>query len=230
MYNEFISFIETFNLASLTARMIISVFLGGMIGIARSKKGQAAGLKTHVLVSLGASLSAIIGLYTSEVLGYNNDPLRIGAQVVSGIGFLGVGTILVVGKTQIKGLTTAAGLWATAGIGLACGVGFVMIAIIASIIVLITMTLVNQIEVNSSINHNNEYFFVELNDATKVNEFIDELKSKYHLYEVRISTPKSNITGNVGIQLVFSDLNETQINEIINYSKLEYVTYFIQSY
>ena len=230
MYNEFINFIEAFSLESLTLRMIIAVFLGGMIGLARAKQGQAAGLKTHVLVSLGASLSAIIGLYTSEVLGYNNDPLRIGAQVVSGIGFLGVGTILVVGKSHIKGLTTAAGLWTTACIGLACGVGFVMIALISCLIVLITMTLVNKIEITKSLNHNNEYFFLELNDPSKVNEFIEEIKNKYNVFEVRISTPKSNIVGNVGIQLVISDLTNSQINELINYSNLEYVTYFIQSY
>ena len=92
------------------------------------------------------------------------------------------------------------------------------------------MTLVNRIEIAKSLNHTNEYFFVELNDATKVNEFIDDIKSKYTLFEVRISTPKSNITGNVGIQLVISDLSPNQINELINYSNLEYVTYFIQSY
>lgn len=230
MYYEFIAFIETFSLESLTLRMIISVMLGGMIGLARAKQGQAAGLKTHVLVSLGASLSVIIGLYTTEVLGYTNDPLRVGAQVVSGIGFLGVGTILVVGKSHIKGLTTAAGLWATACIGLACGVGFVMIGIISTFIVLITMTLVNKIEITKSLNHNNEYFFLELNDATKVNEFIENIKRKYSVFEVRISTPKSNITGNVGIQLVISDLTEEQINELISLSKLDYVTYFIQSY
>ena len=230
MYEIITNFFETFSLESLTARMIVAVFLGGFIGLERSKQGQAAGLRTHVLVSLGASLSAIIGLYTTEVLGYNNDPLRVGAQVVSGIGFLGVGTILVVGKSHIKGLTTAAGLWTTACIGLACGIGYVSIALISTIIVMITMTLMTKIEIARSFNHSNEYFFVELNDASKVNELISEINSKYNVFEVRISNPKSNLVGHVGLQLVLSDLSSDQIQEVIDLSKKDYVTYSIQSY
>ena len=224
-----IEFFKTFTLASLTVRMIAAVLLGGAIGFARTKQGQAAGLKTHVLVSLGASLATIIGLYTTEVLGYNNDPMRVAAQVVSGIGFLGVGTILVVGKSHIKGLTTAAGLWATACIGLACGVGFVSVAVISTLIVMITMTVVNRIEISKSWNHN-EYFLAELNDVNRVNEFIAELKSRYNLVEVRVSNPKSNLPGYVSVQLVISDLSDEMMEEIMLYNQKEYIAYFVQSY
>ena len=224
-----IEFFETFTLASLTVRMVAAVILGGAIGFARTKQGQAAGLKTHVLVSLGASLSTIVGLYTTEVLGYNNDPMRVATQVVSGIGFLGVGTILVVGKSHIRGLTTAAGLWATACIGLACGVGFVSVAVISTLIVMITMTLVNRIEISKAWNHN-EYFLAELNDLNRCNEFITELKEKYNVVEVRVSTPKSNLAGYVSIQLVISDMNESQMEEIMLYNQKEYIAYFVQSY
>ena len=224
-----IEFFKTFTLASLTVRMIAAVLLGGAIGFARTKQGQAAGLKTHVLVSLGASLATILGLYTTEVLGYNNDPMRVAAQVVSGIGFLGVGTILVVGKSHIKGLTTAAGLWATACIGLACGVGFVSVAVISTLIVMITMTVVNRIEISKSWNHN-EYFLAELNDVNRVNEFITELKSRYNLVEVLVSNPKSNLPGYVSVPLVISDLSDEMMEEIMLYNQKEYIAYFVQSY
>ena len=222
-------FIESFTLASLTVRMIAAVILGGAIGFARTKQGQAAGLKTHVLVGLGASLSTIVGLYTTEVLGYSNDPMRIAAQVVSGIGFLGVGTILVVGKSHIRGLTTAAGLWATACIGLACGVGFVSVAFISTLIVIVTMTLVNRIEISKAWNHN-DYFLVELNDVNRCNELIIELKEKYNVVEVRVSNPKSNLAGYLSIQLVISDLSAEQFEEIMQYNQKDYIAYFVQSY
>ena len=224
-----IEFFGQFTLVSLTARMIAAVFLGGAIGFARTKQGQAAGLKTHVLVSLGASLASIIGLYTTEVLGYNNDPMRIAAQVVSGIGFLGVGTILVVGKSHIRGLTTAAGLWATACIGLACGVGFVSVAVISTLIVMMTMTVVNRIEISKSWNHN-EYFLAELNDITRCNEFIAEIKSKYNVVEVRVTSAKSNLSGHISIQFVIGDLTGEMVEEIMQYNQREYIVYFVQSY
>ena len=222
-------FFKEFTLASLTARMIAAVLLGGIIGFARTKQGQAAGLKTHVLVSLGASLATIVGLYTNEVLGYSNDPMRVAAQVVSGIGFLGVGTILVVGKSHIKGLTTAAGLWTTASIGLACGTGFISIAFISTLIVMITMTLVNRIEIPKSWNHN-EYFLAELNDITRCSEFISEIKSAYNVSEVRVTNPKSNLPGHICIQLVISDMTPNMLNDILKYDQKDYIDYFVQSY
>ncbi len=224
-----IQFFKDFTLASLTGRMISAALLGGLIGFARTKQGQAAGLKTHVLVSLGASLATIVGLYTNEVLGYNNDPMRVAAQVVSGVGFLGVGTILVVGKSHIKGLTTAAGLWATASIGLACGVGFISIAFISTLIVMITMTLVNRIEISKSWNHN-EYFLAELNDITRCSEFIDEIKAVYNVAETRITTPKSNLPGHICVQLVISDMTPKMIEAILQYNQAEYIDYIVQSY
>ena len=119
MYHAIISFFQAYTTPSVIVRMLLAVACGGIIGMERGRHGRAAGLRTHVLVSVGAAISAIVGLYTTEILGYSNDPLRVGAQVISGIGFLGVGSILVVGKSHVRGLTTAAGLWATASIGLA---------------------------------------------------------------------------------------------------------------
>ena len=121
---EFIDFMHEINIWTVIIRICLATIMGGFIGIERFKQGRAAGMRTHILVALGATLSSMIGLFLYLEMGMSNDPTRIAAQVVSGIGFLGMGTILVKGRFQITGLTTAAGLWATAAIGLALGMGF----------------------------------------------------------------------------------------------------------
>ena len=122
---EAYEYLQEFNAVSIAVRIFLAMVVGGLIGIERGKQGRAAGMRTHILVCLGAALTVMIGVYARETLGVvNSDPLRIAAQVVSGIGFLGVGTILIKGRFQITGLTTAAGVWATATIGLALGIGF----------------------------------------------------------------------------------------------------------
>lgn len=137
---------------------------------------RAAGLRTHVLVSLGAAISAIVGLYTTEVLEYSNDPLRVGAQVISRIGFLGVGSILIVGKSHVRGLTTAAGLWATASIGLASGVGYLTVACAATLVVFLTMTVMSRLEASARFEANNERYYIELSDINMVNGLVEELQ------------------------------------------------------
>ena len=83
------------NVWSTAFRVFLAVLLGGLIGLERGHHGRAAGLRTHILVCLGAAMAALVGLYTVSVLGFSSDPMRVGAQVISGIGFLGVGTIII---------------------------------------------------------------------------------------------------------------------------------------
>lgn len=121
-------------------RLLLAALLGGVIGIERERREWAAGLRTHMLVCLGAALAIIVSAFGfSDVLhnqGVILDPSRIAAQVVSGIGFLGAGTILFLQREQvIRGLTTAAGLWAVASIGLAAGSGMYLAAIAATVVV-----------------------------------------------------------------------------------------------
>ncbi len=125
-------------------RLLLSTILGGLIGIEREYHNRPAGLRTHILVSLISTLIMIVGIDIHEQTG-GNDPTRLAAQVVSGIGFLGAGTIIRTGSS-IKGLTTAATLWANAGIGLAVGAGFYYASIISVVIVLVTLFLLSRIE------------------------------------------------------------------------------------
>ena len=120
------------NLMSTIIRTLLALLCGGIIGYERGTHGSAAGLRTHILVCLGAMIAMSTGVFTA--LHFSGDASRIGAQVVSGIGFLGAGTIIV-NRGRIKGLTTAAGLWASACIGLALGTGFYEAAIIGTIAV-----------------------------------------------------------------------------------------------
>ncbi len=121
-------------------KLLLAAFLGGLIGYQRENSHRPAGLRTHILVCVGSALVMITSEYIFQV--YQGtatlDPARLGAQVISGIGFLGAGTILRDGST-IKGLTTAAGLWAVACVGIAIGIGFYLGGIFAAALVYITL-------------------------------------------------------------------------------------------
>lgn len=127
-------------------RLFIAVILGGVVGIERQRYDWSAGLRTHMLVCLGSTLVMIVSSFgfsamlTTDHVSF--DPSRVAAQVVSGIGFLGAGTILFLKREVIKGLTTAAGLWTVAGVGLAVGGGLYFAAIATTIFVLIILIIV----------------------------------------------------------------------------------------
>ena len=114
-------YLTELNLISVSVRLILCIICGGVMGLERQGKHRPAGICTHILVCIGAAMTMMLGLYLHDV--YGSDPSRIGAQVISGIGFLGVGSIMMSGG-YVRGITTAAGLWACAGMGLAIGAGF----------------------------------------------------------------------------------------------------------
>ncbi len=132
-------------------RLLLAAVLGGVIGFDRERNEWAAGLRTHMLVCLGAALAIIVSAFGfSDALQYKNvilDPSRIAAQVVSGIGFLGAGTIMFLQREQIiRGLTTAAGLWAVAAIGLAAGSGMYVAAVLATAVAWVIMAGLKPVE------------------------------------------------------------------------------------
>lgn len=133
----------------LALRLFVAAVLGGVVGWERERHNHAAGFRTHILVSLGSALIMLISIYGfSDFVRDPNvrvDPGRIAAQVVSGIGFLGAGTILRQGFS-ITGLTTAASLWVVAGIGLAVGTGFIFAAVLTTGLVLVSLQLLNRLE------------------------------------------------------------------------------------
>ncbi|HEY1728623.1 MAG TPA: MgtC/SapB family protein [Candidatus Baltobacteraceae bacterium] len=141
--------IPTASTTDIIVRLFAATVLGAIVGIERERAEHVAGLRTHALVSLGAALFMIISAYGfASVLGDHVvlDPSRIAAQVASGIGFLGAGTIIL-RREIVRGLTTAASVWTVAAIGLACGAAMYLAAIIASVLVLVVLAAMRPLEV-----------------------------------------------------------------------------------
>lgn len=140
---QFISYPE------IALRLGLAVFLGGVVGFERERHNRPAGFRTHILVCVGSALVMLVSAYgfTGDLayLGDGVDPSRIAAQVVTGVGFLGAGTILRHGNT-ITGLTTAASLWVVSGIGLAAGIGFYIGAVLTTFMVLASLIVLRSME------------------------------------------------------------------------------------
>lgn len=217
-----LSILETLNglnIISVTFRILLATFVSGVIGSERGRHGRAAGLRTHILVCLGATMTAMVGLYVTQTLGSNGDPLRLGAQVISGIGFLGAGTILMRNQSQVVGLTTAAGLWTTACIGLAIGVGFYWAGIMVFLVVMITFTMLTKLE-RSTKRASSDSYYLELRDASKVNEFSDKMSS--HISKLQIIPAKSGLPNHIGLAFYVRNSDEEVVLRRM-FRTLEYV-------
>ena len=158
-------------------RVLISVVIGGLIGLERGMKNRPAGLRTYMLVCVGACVVMLTNQYTYQVYQVG-DPVRMGAQVISGIGFLGAGTIIVTSRNQIKGLTTAAGLWTAGGIGLAIGIGLYEVAIAASAAVFIILTVLHQLDFRVRKKAHILEAYVELDQQTHLGNFLKEARDR----------------------------------------------------
>ena len=130
-------------------RLMLSLLLGGLIGLERERSNHAAGLRTHILVCLGSTLIMLLSIYGfADFIAEANvriDPARLATAVITGIGFLGAGTILFTGKS-ITGLTTAASIWVVGAIGLAVGAGFYFAAVVSTLLILLNLIVFNKLE------------------------------------------------------------------------------------
>ena len=158
-------------------RIFAAVLIGGLIGLERGLKNRPAGLRTYMVVCLGACLVMLTNQYVCQTFG-TGDPVRMGAQVVSGIGFLGAGTIMVTRRNQIKGLTTAAGLWTAAGVGLALGVGFYEAALAGALAEFVVMTLLQKMDNRLHRNAKVLEVYIELSMNCSLGDFLREVRSK----------------------------------------------------
>ena len=163
-------------LLAIILRILAAVICGGAIGLERGMKNRPAGLRTYMLVCVGACLIMLTNQYLYQAT-QTGDPMRLGAQVVSGIGFLGAGTIIVTRHNQIKGLTTAAGLWSSAGVGLALGVGFYEAALIAGFAIFVVLTLLQRLDDQMRSSTRMVELYVELTENTSVGDFIRGVRS-----------------------------------------------------
>ena len=160
---------------AIALRIVLAVLCGGALGLERGMKHRPAGMRTYMLVCVGACLIMLTNQYLFQIT-KAGDPMRLGAQVVSGIGFLGAGTIVVTRYNQIKGLTTAAGLWSAAGVGLALGVGFYEAALIAGVAIFVVMTLLQRWDDNLHSKTRAVEIYVELSEGITVGHFIKKVR------------------------------------------------------
>ena len=169
--------IREITMEAVALRILVAFILGGILGVERGLKQRPAGLRTYLLVCVGACMIMLTNQYIFQVLG-TGDPVRMGAQVVSGIGFLGAGTIIVTKHSQIKGLTTAAGLWAAAAVGLATGIGFYEAAVVGAVVIFLTLTVL--VRLDRRMHRKTRYFdiYIELPRQITLGSFIHQLRDR----------------------------------------------------
>lgn len=200
---------------------------GGILGIERGMKNRPAGFRTYMVVSIGSTLAMLTNQYIFETMGAT-DSTRIAAQVISGIGFLGVGTIIVTGHNQVKGLTTAAGLWASATLGIAIGCGFYSGAIVGCAALFITMNWLNFINNYITKKMKIVALYLELKEFSDIGKILKITREKgYVITDIETSQLKGNKSSIITLILTV-ELNQkqqyTQILELLgNEEGVEYV-------
>lgn len=177
-YGVLLDYLRQLNIASIFVRFAFTVICGGIIGMERGKKRHPAGLRTHLVVCIGSASVMMVSQYIALYLNANSDPARLGAQVISGIGFLGVGTIVVTGHNQVKGLTTAAGLWASACMGLAIGIGFYEGALIMCLFLYMVLEVLERLDEQYLKTSNNLKLYIEYAQMMRLSAVITQLREK----------------------------------------------------
>jgi putative Mg2+ transporter-C (MgtC) family protein len=223
-------YIHDINIISFTIRIIFAALAGGVVGLEREVHNRAAGLRTHMLVALGAALSALIGVYLSEemaLMGINSDAQRTGAQVMSGIGFLGAGTILVKkGNSRITGLTTAAGLWTTAAIGLSMGYGLYIPSFATALIAVFAFTVISKVEALVTRKRRRLFVYLEIDSVNAIKETIGVLQANFDAIEVQVTTARSGTAPHVGVEaLVHIPPKVSSKEKIKKLEKLDHVIF-----
>ena len=197
----------TLTIWDVVLRLLLATICGGVIGIERGKKNRPAGFRTYILVCMGASLTVLLGVYLYQMLQSplwlscfgegvvipTTDVSRFGAQVINGIGFLGAGTIIITGRQQVKGMTTAAGLWASACMGLCIGAGFYWAAVIACVLMFLTVVVFSKLEhwmLNHARNVNYYVEFEHMDDLAVIAEVIKRMDVR--VFDVEISKAKKS--------------------------------------
>lgn len=205
-------------------RLLLAALFGALIGLERERKEWAAGMRTHMMVSVGSCLIMLVSAYGFvDILGTPHvelDPSRVAAQVISGIGFIGAGTILYMKQGTIRGLTTASGLWTVAGIGLATGGGMYFAAAVTTVLALIILWALQPLErlyikkykhksliIITNLNVNNSELLKDIlsNDALKIQTFNLEKTEDEYTFQIK-----------------FDNVDMVKINDIINELKKDH--------
>ena len=229
--NEVFDFLTEFNAVTVVIRVVLAALAGALVGLEREFHGRAAGMRTHMMVALGAALAAMIGMFTVKELGVSSDPMRVGAQVISGVGFLGAGTILLRGGgSRITGLTTAAGLWTAASIGLAVGIGFYVGAFMTVFAAMLTFTLITSVEHFMNRKRQRMAIYLELEHVDAVRPMLDMLRTEYGLLEAQVTPPRSGTAPHVGMEILVRVPQKLSTEENLKrFSELDHVVFALRN-
>lgn len=195
MFDSF-NALRELTLLGVSLRVALALLCGGAIGIERAEKRRPAGFRTHILICLGAAIAAMTSEHLFLNMHYYLDVARMGSGVVSGIGFIGAGTIMVTRRQRVKGLTTAAGLWVVAIVGLCCGFGFYEGAVYTSMLVLIAEVFFSKLEYRLLRDNREVTVYAEYASPS----CLEEMVSRCHMLGIKIVdveiTKKGDESGN----------------------------------
>lgn len=213
--NEIIQYFEERHTVEILIRLACSMFAGMFIGIDRGVKRRGAGVKTHALVCLSSALVMLTGEFIYHNFEGSMDVSRLGAQVISGVGFLGVGTIIVTGRNQVRGLTTAAGLWACACTGLAIGIGFYDGAIIMFVLAMFTLKVMTRVDAYVYKHSKTLDLYIGFYTITHISSFLSQIRDmgiKMTYFEVN----KSKVLGEGPAALITIEMhNKISRSEVL---------------
>ena len=216
---KLIEILSELNVISVFVRMVLAMIFCGLIGIERGIKNRTAGFMTYLLVGCGSTLIMITNQYIADKY-VGIDPTRMAAQVVSGIGFLGTGTIITTSKREIRGLTTAAGLWAAAAIGLAIGIGFYSAAVIGTILIMLSLIWLKKIDIYVKTHARVIEIYLEYNREFLMKKLLDYFEEQqYELFDMEIGKIRT-LEGELGNLNFMLDLKQ-KANHGILISQIE---------
>lgn len=225
MLERLVEIAGEFSMTGIFIRLGVATLAGVLIGFERGVKNKTAGIKTHVLVCVGAALCMVVGQYTYLLIPESADITRIGSGVVSGVGFLGVGTIIT-GNHEVRGLTTAAGLWACACIGLAAGIGYIEGVFIALVFVMFTLLVLRYVDRGMTRLQKDFSLYIEVDENHNVKHLLHELRRLGVSYtSVRFEKSAAPGDGPIVILEVTTD-RLGQKDELLDHlNELNYVRY-----
>jgi len=215
-----------FTIAHITVRLLLAFILGGLVGFEREVHGRAAGLRTHILVCLGSALIMLTSMHLFHL--YREvatvDPARIAAGVITGIGFLGAGTIMRF-RASVRGLTTAASLWAVAGIGLAIGSGFYLGAYVTTALVLIVLFFLTKLE--RALVRKDWYKILavetkgDAQQLTDIRSALCDYKAEIRDFEIKKKSASDNVVVELNLKLMTDRHDDEIITDVMRIKGVE---------
>lgn len=218
--------LQQINYLSIIVRILLAALIGCLIGLERESKNRPAGFRTYTLVSVGACLVMMTNQYMFSLY-QSGDPARLGAQVISGVGFLGAGTILVTRNNQVRGLTTAAALWASACVGLALGTGFYTGALVVGGVLLLVMILFRPL--NHVLHRKNGFMrlYAHFGNSDDIDTFLRECAAqKVSVGDMQPLMQKDEDKGGIVVLIEMRNVAETDHEKLVRkFSTLHGVRY-----